>query len=140
MDLHSIHLYTGSDDYWSNVLAPHFAERALAVTGALIDRARYAQRISHEIGVAYDEWNVWYRTDDGLLEERYTLADALAVATYLNVFVRQSAVLRMANLAQLVNVHRPYRHVTGGPAPAEHLPPAAADLDRHPGGGAGHLR
>ena len=107
VDLHSIHLYTGSDDYWSNVLAPHFAERALAVAGALIDRARYAQRISHEIGVAYDEWNVWYRTDDGLLEERYTLADALAVATYLNVFVRQSAVLRMANLAQLVNVIAP---------------------------------
>ena len=107
VDLHSIHLYTGSDDYWSNVLAPHFAERTLAVTGALIDRARYAQRIGHEIGVAYDEWNVWYRTDDGLLEERYTLADALAVATYLNVFVRQSAVLRMANLAQLVNVIAP---------------------------------
>jgi alpha-L-arabinofuranosidase len=107
VDLHSIHLYTGSDDYWSNVLAPHFAGRALAVAGALIDRARYTQRISHEIGVAYDEWNVWYRTDDGLLEERYTLADALAVATYLNVFVRQSAVLRMANLAQLVNVIAP---------------------------------
>ena len=30
VDLHSIHLYTGSDDYWSNVLAPHFAERALS--------------------------------------------------------------------------------------------------------------
>ena len=107
VDLHSIHLYTGSDDYWSNVLAPHFAERALAVAGALIDRARYQQRIDREISVAYDEWNVWYRTDDGRLEERYTLADALAVATYLNVFVRQSAVVRMANLAQLVNVIAP---------------------------------
>jgi len=40
--------------------------------------------------VAYDEWNVWFRTDDGQLEETYTLADALAVATYLNIFVRQS--------------------------------------------------
>ena len=114
MDLHSIHLYTGSDDYWSNVLAPHFAERALSVAGALIDRARYAQRISHEIGVAYDEWNVWYRTDDGRLEERYNLADALAVATYLNVFVRKSAVVRMANLAQLVNVIAPIVTSPGG--------------------------
>jgi alpha-L-arabinofuranosidase len=114
VDLHSIHLYTGSDDYWSNVLAPHFAERALAVTGALIERARYAQRISHEIGVAYDEWNVWYRTDDGQLEERYTLSDALAVATYLNVFVRKSAVVRMANLAQLVNVIAPIVTSPGG--------------------------
>jgi alpha-N-arabinofuranosidase len=107
VDMHSIHLYTGSADYWSNVLAPHYAERALSVAGALIDRARYVQRIDHEIAVACDEWNVWYRTDDGRLEERYTLADALAVATYLNVFVRQSWTLRMANLARLVNAAAP---------------------------------
>jgi alpha-N-arabinofuranosidase len=107
VDFHSIHLYTGSSDYWSNVLAPHFAERALAAAGALIDRARYQQRIDHEISVAYDEWNVWYRTDDGRLEESYNLADALAVATYLNVFVRGCRTVRMANLAQLVNVIAP---------------------------------
>lgn len=89
------------------MLAPHHAERVLGIVGALIDRARYEQRINHEIGVAYDEWNVWFRTDDGQLEERYNLADALAVATYLNVFVRQCAVVRMANLAQLVNVIAP---------------------------------
>jgi alpha-L-arabinofuranosidase len=107
VDFHSIHLYTGSSDYWANVLAPHFAERALVAVGALIDRARYQQRIDHEISVAYDEWNVWYRTDDGRLEETYNLADALAVATYLNVFVRQCRTVRMANLAQLVNVIAP---------------------------------
>jgi len=107
VDFHSIHLYTGSPDYWANVLAPHFAERALAVAGALIDRARYVQHIERDIGIAYDEWNVWYRTDDGRLEERYDLADALAVATYLNIFVRRCATVRMANLAQLVNVIAP---------------------------------
>jgi alpha-N-arabinofuranosidase len=96
IDMHGIHLYTGSADYWSNVLAPHYAERALSVAGALIDRARYVQRVEHEISVACDEWNVWYRTDDGQLEERYTLADALAVATWLNVFVRQSWTVRTA--------------------------------------------
>jgi alpha-N-arabinofuranosidase len=105
--LHSVHLYTGAADYWSNVLAPHYAERALSVAAALIERARYLQRIEHEIGVAYDEWNVWYRTDDGQLEESYNLADALAVATYLNVFVRRCDTVRMANLAQLVNVIAP---------------------------------
>jgi len=107
IDMHGIHLYTGSADYWSNVLAPHYAERALSVAGALIDRARYAQHVEHEISVVCDEWNVWYRTDDGQLEERYTLADALAVATWLNVFVRQSWTVRMANLARLVNVAAP---------------------------------
>ncbi len=104
IDFHSIHLYTGSADYWSNVLAPHYAERALSVVGALIDRARYVQGIDREISVAYDEWNVWYRTDDRQLEERYNLADALAVAIYLNVFVRQCWTVRMANLAQLVSI------------------------------------
>ena len=33
VDWHSIHLYTGSADYWSNVLAPYHAE----VTGDHID-------------------------------------------------------------------------------------------------------
>lgn len=47
------------------------------------------------------------RTDDGRLEEIYTLADALAVATYLNIFVRQCRIVRVANLAQLVNVIAP---------------------------------
>jgi alpha-N-arabinofuranosidase len=107
VDWHSIHLYTGSADYWSNVLAPHYAERALTVAGALIDRARYTQQIEHEISVAYDEWNVWYRTHDGQLEEVYNLADTLAVATYLNVFTRQCRTVKMANLAQLVNVIAP---------------------------------
>src|SRR5882724_9974700 len=107
VDLHGIHVYTGSADYWSHVLAPHYAERALSVAGALIDRARYLQHVEHEISVACDEWNVWYRTEDGQLEERYTLADALAVATWLNVFVRQSWTVRMANQARLVNALAP---------------------------------
>jgi alpha-L-arabinofuranosidase len=109
VDFHSIHLYTGSNDYWANVLAPHQAERALRTCQALIDRARYLQRVDRPVHVAYDEWNVWFREREasGGLEERYTLADALAVATYLNVFVRHCRTVRMANLAQLVNVIAP---------------------------------
>jgi alpha-L-arabinofuranosidase len=112
VDFHSVHIYTGSEDYWSDVLAPHQAERALRSCQALIDRARYLQRVDHPVHVAYDEWNVWFRqraeqAHENGLEERYTLADALAVATYLNVFVRQCRTVRMANLAQLVNVIAP---------------------------------
>jgi alpha-N-arabinofuranosidase len=107
VDMHGISLYTGSADYWSNLLGPHYAERALSVAGALIDRARYLQHVEHEISVACDEWNVWHRTEDGQLEERYSLADALAVATWLNVFIRQSWTVRMANQARLVNALAP---------------------------------
>jgi alpha-N-arabinofuranosidase len=106
---HSIHLYTGSDDYWANVLSPHQAERAIRIAGALIEKARYNQRISHSVHIAFDEWNVWFRERSGIsgLEERYTLGDALAVATYLHAFVRCADVVKMANLAQLVNVIAP---------------------------------
>ena len=107
VDLHSLHIYTGSDDYWANVLAPHQAERAIRCAAALIDRVAYTRRIARPPRIAYDEWNVWYRTDDGALEERYDFSDALAVGTYLNIFVRNSARVAMANLAQMVNAIAP---------------------------------
>ena len=105
---HSVHIYTGSDDYWTNVLVPHQAERAIRITGALIEQVRYNQKIKHPISIAYDEWNVWFRERDGPgLEERYTLADALAVTTFLHGFLRHSSLVPIANLAQLVNVIAP---------------------------------
>ena len=109
VDFHSIHLYTGSDDYYENVFMPHQADRALRICQALIDRVRYTQRISHPVSVAYDEWNVWFRArgHETALEERYTLSDALAVATFLNIFIRRCQTVTMANLAQLVNVIAP---------------------------------
>jgi alpha-L-arabinofuranosidase len=109
VNYHSIHIYTGSYDYWSNVLSPHQAERSLRICQSLIDRARYVQRIEREVPIAYDEWNVWYRERDERsgLEERYSLADALAVATYLNIFIRGCRAVRIANIAQLVNVIAP---------------------------------
>jgi alpha-N-arabinofuranosidase len=81
----------------------------MRISAAMIEKARYQQKISHPIHIAYDEWNVWFRERDGLagLEERYTLADALAVGTYLHAFVRHAKAVRMANLAQLVNVIAP---------------------------------
>ena len=112
VDFHSIHIYTGSYDYFGNVFAPHLADFALASCQALIDRVRYEQGIDHPIYVAYDEWNVWFRergyeASVAGLEERYTLADALAVATYLNIFIRRCRTVRLANLAQMVNVIAP---------------------------------
>jgi alpha-N-arabinofuranosidase len=117
VDFHSVHLYTGSPDYYSNVFAPHLAERALRVCEGVIEGVRYQQRVKHPIHVAYDEWNVWFRAGkppwerwediDGDLEERYNLADALAVATFLNAFIRHCSTVRMANIAQVVNVLAP---------------------------------
>jgi alpha-N-arabinofuranosidase len=112
IDYHSIHLYTGTFDHYATVFQSHEAERAVRICTALIERVRHAQRIAHPIAIAFDEWNVWYRTRSEAdrkagVEERYTLSDALAVATYLNGFIRQCRSVRIANLAQLVNAIAP---------------------------------
>jgi alpha-N-arabinofuranosidase len=83
---------------------------------------RYAQartRSKKRYNLAFDEWNVWYRTQDAesvnghgkfaqhLVEEQYSLEDALVVAGFLNSFIRHADVVRIANLAQIVNVIAP---------------------------------
>ena len=113
MRYHSIHIYTGSSDYYTNVLEPHKSDQALRICESLIERTRLAQNVDHPIGIAYDEWNVWYRTRrtqelrNAGLEEQYDLADALAVATFLNIFIRHCRSVPLANYAQMVNVIAP---------------------------------
>ena len=56
---------------------------------------------------------MWYRARGeqqrgrNILEERYNLEDALVVATFLNSFVNHAHIIKMANMAQLVNVIAP---------------------------------
>ena len=66
------------------------------------------------IKIAWDEYNVWYRARDDAsvvgvhaLEEHYNLEDALVIAGFLNCFVRNADIVKMANMAQLVNVIAP---------------------------------
>lgn len=63
---------------------------------------------NHADYIAFDEYNVWYRAkgEEGN-EEVYNLEDALVVSTFLNIFVRNAHVVKMANMAQLVNVIAP---------------------------------
>ena len=69
--------------------------------------------------LCFDEWNVWYRAKSEedtsgrgmfaphLIEEHYNLEDALVVAGFLNSFIRHADVLKIANIAQIVNVIAP---------------------------------
>ena len=60
------------------------------------------------IYIAYDEWNVWYRTGNSQkLEETYNFEDAVAMGSFFNSFIRRADVVKMANIAQLVNVIAP---------------------------------
>jgi alpha-L-arabinofuranosidase len=119
VDYHSIHIYTGHPDYYRNVFEPHQAERAIRVCSAFIEEARYNQRITKPIGIAYDEWNVWYKARTAEhrrtgIEEQYDLSDALAIATYLNIFIRECQRVPIANLAQMVNAIAPIFTSAGG--------------------------
>jgi len=46
VDLHSVHIYTGSSDYWTNALSPHQAEPAIAYTSTFLSQAAYADHVS----------------------------------------------------------------------------------------------
>ena len=77
------------------------------------------KRSPKKLWLSFDEWNVWYRARSGdavnghrkeaphLLEEIYNLEDALLVGGILNTLIRNADRVKMACLAQLINVIAP---------------------------------
>lgn len=55
-----------------------------------------------QIGIALDEYNPWYKSDGRM--EHFNLSDSLLVGAYFNIFIRNSDVAVLCNMAQLVNV------------------------------------
>ena len=94
-------------------------ERQIQNVATVCDEVQEKLRTSKKLWLAFDEWNIWYRARsqehmDGkgqvappLLEERYNLEDALLVGGIINTLLRQSARVRIACLAQIVNVIAP---------------------------------
>lgn len=60
------------------------------------------------VALIVDEWGIWHKTDAAkpghTLYQQNTVRDAVIAAITLDVFNRRSAIVRMANLAQIVNV------------------------------------
>jgi len=110
IDYISVHQYVNNSDsnHKKFMTATLFTDRIIKSTEALINEVKSRYRINRPIYIAFDEYNVWYRawTEQGL-EERYNLQDALVVAQFLNCFVRNAHIVKMANMAQLVNVIAP---------------------------------
>ena len=97
-----------SNDYYKFMATTRFAEKAIRITEGLIAEAMTKAERKDPVYIAFDEYNVWYRAkgEEGN-EEVYNLEDALVVSTFLNIFVRNAHVVKMANMAQLVNVIAP---------------------------------
>lgn len=116
IDYMAIHWYVGNDklrgyrdnDFESYMAISEMFEERLGSYEGLIRSLCYAQKISKPIPIAVDEWNVWYRVhNEGKLEEIYNLEDALVVAMHFNAFIRHAKSVKMANIAQIVNVIAP---------------------------------
>lgn len=113
VDYIALHIYVGNpnDNYYNFMSTPHVMEQRTELVEGLIDIVMQDAERDDEIKIAWDEYNVWYRARSGsdmegetALEERYDLADALVIAGFLNGFIRKADIVKMANLAQLVNV------------------------------------
>jgi alpha-L-arabinofuranosidase len=110
VDYISLHHYAANreKDHLKFMASTAFVENAITITAGIIQEVRGKYKMTKPIYIAFDEYNVWYRTgSDQKLEEHYNLQDALVVASYLNVFIRHSDIVKMANMAQLVNVIAP---------------------------------
>ena len=121
----SLHAYYGNTKEWSGNSASRYLamnldmDRHIHEVAAVCDYVQGLQRSSKRLWLSFDEWNVWYRARDGqatdgrgtaaphLLEEVYNLEDALLVGGFVNTLLRNSDRVRVACLAQLVNVIAP---------------------------------
>jgi alpha-N-arabinofuranosidase len=117
IDYISLHTYIGNrtNDFEHFLAASSDIDRRIEIVKGLIQAAEETQTKRHPIYIAYDEWNVWYRAFGNTefeigrtgVEEHYNLEDALAMGMFLNAFFRHADIVRLANLAQLVNVIAP---------------------------------
>ncbi|GAI56019.1 unnamed protein product, partial [marine sediment metagenome] len=117
IDYMALHWYVGNpqNDFAAYMTLSEFFEERLSAYEGLIQAVRLDRGIKRPISIAVDEWNVWYRThpeyggtpEQNKLEEIYNLEDALVVAMHFNAFIRHACSVRMANIAQIVNVIAP---------------------------------
>ena len=129
-----ISLHTYLNDYAGDTagflaspdLMDRFIEEVVAIADAVVARRRSSKRIM----LSFDEWNVWYRTRRDnearirpgwrvappILEEVYTMADALTFGGACIALLNHADRVKVACLAQLVNVIAPIMTETGGPA------------------------
>ncbi|HWZ99497.1 MAG TPA: alpha-N-arabinofuranosidase [Candidatus Dormibacteraeota bacterium] len=125
VDAISLHRYYGNNsretgDDSTKYMALNLAmEKQIEEVAAVCDYVQGRKKSSKRLWLSFDEWNVWYRKNAGddtdghrkvaphLLEEIYNLEDALLVGGLINALLRHTDRVKIACLAQLVNVIAP---------------------------------
>lgn len=119
MDGLSLHYYTLPTGKWDKKgSATQFGENEWHATLARTLRMEeFIQKHSaimdkydpqKRVGLMVDEWGTWYDSepgrDMGALYQQNTLRDAVAAAINLNIFNKHADRVKMANIAQMINV------------------------------------
>lgn len=136
----SLHLYLGRIRWMEGrpseqlglaefLAQPVKMDRQIEAVIATADHVQAVKRRKKPFQLCFDEWNVWYHSmapgwpqperwsvAPPQLEDPYTLADALVAGGMLLSLLRHADRVRIACLAQLVNVIAPIVTRTGGPA------------------------
>lgn len=130
VDYISLHQYYGNKD---NDLANYLAksldmDEFIRSVISAADYIKAKKRSKKTINLSFDEWNVWFHSKDQdkqvkpwevappLLEDVYTFEDALLVGSMLITFLKHADRVKIACLAQLVNVIAPIMTSKGGQA------------------------
>lgn len=130
VDYISLHTYYGNrDGDTPNFLARSLdMEEFIRTVVAVCDYVKAKKRSKKTLYLSFDEWNVWFHSNASdrevprwsvappLLEDIYTVEDALLVGLMLITLVRHADRVKMACLAQLVNVIAPIMTEKDGPA------------------------
>ncbi|QMV43135.1 arabinosylfuranosidase ArfA [Cohnella cholangitidis] len=130
VDYISLHQYFGNRDNDSaNYLALSLEmDRFINTIISVCDYIKAKKRSKKTMNLSFDEWNVWYHSNEAdkkidpwtiappQLEDIYNFEDALLVGTLLISFLKRSDRVKIACLAQLVNVIAPIMTDNGGAA------------------------
>ena len=132
VDFISLHTYLNdyAGDTPAFLASPDLMDRFIDEVVAIADAEAARRRSTKRLMLSFDEWNVWYRTRgkrEGrtvpgwpvappILEEIYTMKDALAFGGACISLLNHADRVKTACLAQLVNVIAPIMTETGGPA------------------------
>lgn len=127
----SLHMYFRDrlDDHHEYQANLEVMDRFVRDVAAICDAAAAKRRSAKRVTLAFDEYNVWWKAYGGvhrrvpgwpvaprINEEVYTMEDALLVGGALVTLLNRCDRVRVACLAQLVNVIGAIMTETGGPA------------------------
>lgn len=128
IDYVSLHSYYGNADNNTEAFlgSSLIMDKFIKEVAAICDEVKAEKESDKTVNLSFDEWNVWFHSNEQdkkierwqvappLLEDIYNLEDALVVGTLLITLLKNADRVKMACLAQLVNVIAPIMTETGG--------------------------